>query len=426
MRKTMPESGLQAAEIKKALDGMAENDVDWRHGRAAVYVFFAGDDVYEVAKHAYTRFMSENGLGPAAFPSMKRMEEEVVSMGLGLLNAPETGWGSMTSGGTESIVMAVKAARAKARREGRVNSGGTIVGGRSLHPAFNKAAELMDLTVVRTPLRDDLTVDPAAIEAAVTDDTIMIVGSAPCFPYGLVDPIPALNDVAERRGLWLHVDACVGGYFAPFAEMNGVPLPVFDFRNAAVRSMSADVHKYGFAAKGASTVLYREREDWKGQVFRFDDWPNGTMVTPTLAGTRPGGAIAAAWAVMNYLGIDGYRDKARRVCAIREKLGAAVESIDGLHVLGTPQLGLIAYGSHDGRVDIHKVWEALYAKGWFTARTVEPDGIHLMLTIAHEPVIDDYIADLREAVDKVRAGRGPAAQTKVAYAGSVEKTAESD
>ena len=155
----------------------------------------------------------------------------------------------------------------------------------------------------------------------------MLVGSAPCFPYGMVDPIEALSDLALERNVWLHVDACVGGYFAPFARMNGVAVPPFDFEVPGVRSMSADLHKYGYAAKGASTVFHRSEAQWEHQVFRFDAWPSGGMVTPTVAGTRPGGAIASAWAVMHYLGVEGYREKARQVVATREKLMAAIRAM---------------------------------------------------------------------------------------------------
>jgi len=228
------------------------------------------------------------------------------------------------------------------------------------------------------------------------------VGSAPCFPYGLVDPVADLGRLAERRGLWLHVDACVGGYVAPFVREVGVEVPAFDFALPGVSSMSADLHKYGYAAKGASTVLYRDRAMLQAQVFDFDDWPCGRMVTPTLAGTRPGGAIAAAWAVMNYLGRAGYVDRARRISSTREKLTAGVRQL-GMDTFGEPRLSIAAFGT--AQFDVLAAGERLYAQGWFSSRVRDPDGIQYMISPEHDKTIDAYLAVLGRAVADVRAGK---------------------
>ena len=317
-RPALPEHGVSWCQLKPRMKSLTEGDFDWRAGRLALYVFDAGDDVRAVAKDAYAMFITENGLGPAAFPSLRRMEVDVVGFGLSLLGAPEGACGDMTSGGTESILMAVKTCRDYWRAQDEAKRTEIVVP-QSAHPAFNKAAEYLGLTVKRVPVADDFTADVNAMAAAVDEHTMMVVASAPCFPYGVIDDIEGLSRLAVDADIWLHVDACVGGYFAPFARMNGVNLPPFDFALPGVRSMSADLHKYGYAAKGASTVFYRSAALREYQMFRFGDWPTGDMVTPTLAGTRPGGAIAAAWAVMNYLGCDGYRDKARIVVETREK-----------------------------------------------------------------------------------------------------------
>ena len=247
----IPEKGSSWKDVRQALVDAGRDDVDWRDARTAVYVFNPGEDVMQVAKEAYAIYQSENGLGMAAFPSIRDMEQDVVSMGLGLLGAPEEACGNITSGGTESIVLAVKACRDQAAAAGRDVAGARIVVPRSAHPAFDKAARYLGLEVVRVPIAKDFTADVDAMSSAIDARTIMLVGSAPCFPYGVVDPIAQLGAVAEANDLWLHVDACVGGYFAPFARMNGVVLPDFDFSVPAVRSMSADLHKYGYAAKGA-------------------------------------------------------------------------------------------------------------------------------------------------------------------------------
>ena len=400
MGTTMPEKGKDRAALKREMQDRAQHDVKWRDGKTAVYVFNAGPDVAEVQKEAYTMFMSENGLGPLAFPSLKQMEDEVVGMGLSLLHAPEGAAGNITSGGTDSITMAIKTARDFARKEKGVAGPCNIVAPWSAHPAFDKAAKMMEIEIRRVPCAD-LVADVAAMEKAVDADTIMLVGSAPCFPYGLIDPIEALGAMAARKGLWLHVDACVGGYIAPFVRMNGADIPPFDFAVPAVHSMSADLHKYGYCAKGASTVLFRSEALRAHMIFDCADWPGGRMVTPTLAGTRPGGAIAAAWAVMNFLGVEGYRAKHKLVTDAREAIEAGVTKL-GFRILGRPQLGLIAF-THD-EVDPFAVWGKLFERGWFTSLTTEPKGLHLMLSPFHAQVTGTYLTDLEWALGEVKAG----------------------
>lgn len=406
MPKRLPEQGTPWETLSAEMQELGKGDVDWRRGRTAVYVFNAGEDVLRVAKEAYALFQSENALGPAAFPSLRRMEEEVVSMGLGLLGAPDGGCGNVTSGGSESIFLAVKACRQHARANGRDTRDGEILLPRSAHPAFDKAASVLDLSVVRIDVADDLRADVDAMADAVNDRTLMIVGSAPCFPYGLIDPIEALGRLAEARDLWLHVDACVGGYFAPFARMNGIDVAPFDFSVPGVRSISADLHKYGYTAKGASTLFHRSEAQREHQVFQFDDWPAGGMSTPTAAGTRPGGAIASAWAVLHYLGVAGYREKVQAVTDTRERMMREIAAMEGLRTFGDPKLGLFTYGSDS--LDPFAIWGRMAKRGWFTGLVTEPRGIHLMLSPAHAGVADEYLADLAAATAEV-AGEGATA-----------------
>ncbi len=380
-------------------------DARWREGRTAVYVFNAGEDVARVQREAYALYMSENGLGPLAFPSLARMEDEVVGMGLGLLHGEEESVGNITSGGTDSITMAVKAARDFARAERPGGGRPNVVLPFSGHPAFDKACLLMDLELRRVPVRDDLLADARAMRDAVDEDTILLVGSAPSFPYGLIDPIAELGEVAEEKGVWLHVDACVGGYIAPFVRMNGGDIPPFDFEVPGVCSMSADLHKYGYCAKGASTVLFRSEERRRHMQFDCDDWPGGRMVTPTLAGTRPGGAISAAWAVMNYLGIEGYRAKHRQVTDAREAIERGVAAL-GFEVLGRPQLGIVAFTHPD--LDIYALYHQMFLRGWFAALATEPRALHLMLSPFHAQVTDQYLEDLRASCEAVAGGDGRA------------------
>ncbi|MEO1568708.1 MAG: aspartate aminotransferase family protein [Pseudomonadota bacterium] len=412
MTVTMPERGRNWDTIRDEMMQRGAGDAKWRDGKTAVYVFNAGEDVAQVQKDAYAAFMSENGLGPLAFPSLARMEQDVIQMALGLLHGPVGATGAMTSGGTDSITMAIKTARDFARANGQARDRANIVLAQSAHLAFDKASHLMDIEVRRIPLKTDgsYQADPIAMGDACDGDTVMMVGSAPNFPHGIIDPIAALGDVAEARGVWLHVDACVGGYFAPFARMNGVPVPPFDFEVPAVKSISADLHKYGYAAKGASTVLFRSEALYAHMPFDMKQWSGAPMKTPTLAGTRPGGAIAAAWAVMNYLGVDGYRRLQGKVCETRERLEAGVRAL-GFEVLGTPMLGLVAFRHPDHHS--FAIYGEIYRRGWFTSVTKEPPSLHLMLSPKHADVIDDYLTDLAASVEAVAAGTdGPKVEAR--------------
>jgi glutamate/tyrosine decarboxylase-like PLP-dependent enzyme len=336
-------------------------------------------------------YFSENGLGLRAFGSLARFEADVVRMALTLMHGDEATCGAMTTGGTESIFLAVKAARdqAKQRRPGI----GTpqIVMARSAHPAFDKAAQFMGLQPVRTELRADFTADPAAIAAAITGDTVMVVGSVPAFPHGVVDPIGEIAAVASAHQVWMHVDACVGGYIAPFAQQLGAAIPDWDFAVPGVTSISADLHKYGYTAKGASTLLFRDAESFAGMGWFFDNWPRGQYFTHTLVGTRAGGAIAAAWAVMNYLGEAGYRRITQRVLDTRAALQAGTAKL-GLATFGDPQLSILAYGSP--AIDTAAVGARMTGRGWLVGHVAEPAGYHHMLNLTHEPVMGRYLDDL--------------------------------
>jgi sphinganine-1-phosphate aldolase len=392
----LPEQGRGWNELTAALEHHRARDADWKHARTALYVFNAGEEVRRVGEQAYLSYMAENALGLRAFPSLGAMEAEIVAIAHELMHAPAGAAGAFTTGGTDSITMAVKACRDRAASLGMDTVGAEIVAPETAHPAFNKASHLMNLAVVRVPVLDDFTADPRAMAAAVTDRTIMMVASAPCFPFGLVDPVPEVAAVAKERGLWCHVDACVGGYFLPFAEQLGVEVPAWDFRVPGVCSISADLHKYGYAPKGASTVLYRSEELFQHQPFSFDVWQSGRMTTPTLHGTRPGGAIAGAWAVLQHLGHSGYRETTRNVLAARAAIEEGAAQL-GFHPVGEPRLGLTAL-THAEK-DVMAIADAMAARGWISSRTGRPPAIHLMLSPAHLDVVDDYLGDLAAVTD---------------------------
>ncbi len=412
-----PEQGLAAEPLFAQMEQARSTDVDWKRGRLGLYVHYAGEDVLAVAREAYLRFFSENALGPKAFPSLKRFEDDIVAWTASILQAGSAASGVVTSGGTESIFLAMKTARDWARAERPAITGvPEVVAPVSAHPAFDKSAHYLGLRVRRVPLRADFRADAEAMARAVSPATIMVVGSAPAFPHGVIDPIPDLARLARERGLWMHVDACVGGFLAPFARRIGYPIPPFDFAVEGVSSMSADLHKYGFTAKGASTLLLADAGMRRHLVFEFDGWPRGRYASPTFAGTRPGGAIAAAWAVMRHLGAEGYSRLARAIMGARDRWMAGIEAIEGLQVVGRPDLSVFGFTGRD--VDMFAVAEQMTARGWFVSTMSEPPGIHLgMPTMAHVPHVDEYLADLAAAVAAVRAGRLSAASRDVSYGG---------
>ena len=414
MRMTLPPTGASHDAILSTMRDMKHGDVDWQNGRAPLYLFKADDATYAIGKAGFNEYFSENALGARrAFPSVKRMEAEVVDMALDLFSAPAEAQGFMTSGGTESIIMAVQTCRDWSRAQRAApHHRGNIVAAETLHPAFNKAAKLMDLAVRRAPVGPDLRMDLAAVEALIDADTIMIVGSAPNFPYGIIDPIRELAAIAERHKLWLHVDACVGGYLAPFVRMNGRSIPDFDFAIPAVSSLSADLHKFGFCPKPASTIFYRTPDQAHHHHFDETVWPSGRFLTSTIVGTRPGGGVAGAWATLNFLGVAGYRRIARELMEFIDAYRSGIGAIAGLKILGAPDLSIVAYGSDE--FDVFRVAELMAEKGWLPGLVQKPKGIHRMMSLLHAPVLTAYLDDASAAVGVVRQ-TGATATIKASY-----------
>ncbi|MEM7436546.1 MAG: aspartate aminotransferase family protein, partial [Myxococcota bacterium] len=375
-----------------------------------------GEDIMRLLHSAYTMFMAENGLSPMAFPSLKAMENDVVAMTASMLHGGETTAGTMTSGGTESIFMAMKTAREWARKHRPEIEKPKIVAPTTAHPAFVKSAHYLDMQIEFTGLLDDWRADPAAIETAIDHDTVIVVGSAICYPYGVVDPIGEIAAIAQARGILMHVDACLGGFMLPFVSELGYTVPLWDFRVPGVTSISADIHKYGYAAKGASTVTYRDAELRKLQFYAFADWPGGIYVTPTMAGARPGGSVAAAWAVMHHLGRKGYLELAEVAMEATRRIRAGIESIDGLRIMGNPHMTVLAFDSDE--VDVFTVGSKMDARGWHLDRNQLPQALHLMVTPAHSGVVEPLIADLEASTAEARAEPSGAAEGMAALYGA--------
>jgi sphinganine-1-phosphate aldolase len=400
----LPASGLAAADVIAELEATRAGDVDWAAGRTFGLVFDGGSEVHDVAARAAALFLHENALNMAAFPSLARIQSDVVGWTAGLCHAPPTAAGFLTSGGTESIQCAVLAARERARLERGVTAP-VIVVAESAHAAFHKSAHLFGLDVRTVGVRDDWTADVDAMARLVGPNTVLVVGSAPQYPQGVVDPIPEIAALAASVDANCHVDACMGGFVLPFAELLGRDVGPWDFRVDGVHSISADVHKLGYAPKGVSVILHRTKELRRHQTFTFDGWLGGFYASPNLQGTRSGLPMAAAWAVMQHLGVDGYLELTRRTLEIADRMRAGIAAVDGVRVLGDGQFHLVAMAS-DPRstdpVDVFAVGDALLARGWFHDRQGPPDSLHSTVSNSNTGVIDEYLADLAACVDEAR------------------------
>lgn len=400
---SIPDEGVDAARLIDEMKAIAREDVDWEGGRVWSLVFHQSDPHSDFLKQAHNLFFDCNALNPAAFKSLQRFEREVVRMTAGLLNGGDEVVGTMSSGGTESIMLAVKTYRDRARALKPEIREPEIVLPESAHVAFIKACKYFDVKAVIAPLGADFRVKVDEVERRITPNTIALVGSAPQYPHGAIDPIEELGALAQSRGLGMHVDSCIGGFFLPMIERLGFDVPRWDFRVPGVTSISADVHKYGYSAKGASTILYRGMDYLKYQFFVYVDWPGGVFASPSMPGTRPGGNIAAAWGALRHMGLKGYMDNARNVMGIVRKLQDGINAIPELEVMGRPAMSVFAYRSKDeAAVNVYALAEFLEERGWHVDRQQRPACLHLMVNPDHGPVADKYLADLREGVAWVK------------------------
>ncbi len=414
--KTLPANGRDPAEVLRELAAFGSADPDYQHGRVWSLVYYLDEGHADFLAAAYKMYSSANGLNPTAFKSLKCFENEIIAAVAELLHGSEEVCGVVTSGGTESCLLAVKTYRDLARARRGVRRPEMILC-ETAHVAWFKASEYFGVKVRLVKRDADFRLDAATVERLVNRNTVMILGSAPEYPNGLIDPIEALGEIAQRRRVPLHVDACVGGFILPFMAMNGVALPAWDYRVPGVTSISADIHKYGFSAKGASTITYRNLDLLKHQMFVYPDWPGGVFASPALLGTRPGGAYAAAWAALQVFGVSGYRDLARRTIEAFDRMKEGIAAMPELRVFGDPKGPLLGYGSRDPALDIYAVGDRMDARGWQINRLQFPEGLHAMVTAKHLESVDAYLADLRAAVAEVKANPSLARQGSAATYG---------
>ncbi len=399
------QSGRQWSCVEADMDSGRARDTHWSSPMNLSASYFAGDDVAFVAREAFLKHIGDNVTHRHGLhPSVLRYEDEILSFIKALLNAPDDACGTVTTGGSESLFLAMKAAREQARVLRPDISSPEVLLTHTTYPVFNKAAHALGLTVKQVARSIDYRADLQGIEAAITDNTIMMVGGAPPFPYGLVDPLPQMSSMAAEHGIWLHADACIGGFVLPFAEALGHPLPIFDFRLPAVNSMSIDFHKYGYALRGCSALILRDKALAGYQTFSSDVWPAGAYASDNMAGSRNAGPVASAWAVMTYLGYDGYRERMARILGSTKRLITAINCISGLEVHGEPEGVHFSFGSEE--LDMIAIGDGLMERGWMMNLQTDPTSLLLMLSAQHtDEVVDRYAEALAEVAEDVRTGR---------------------
>ncbi|KOM36727.1 hypothetical protein LR48_Vigan03g010800 [Vigna angularis] len=367
------------------------------------------DGHFSVINEACSMFAHTNPLHLDVFKSVARFEAEVVAMTAALLGSKENSsggqiCGNMTSGGTESILLAVKTSRDYMKSKKGITRPEMIIP-LSGHSAYDKAAQYFNIKLWRVPVDKNFQADVKAIRRHINKNTILIVGSAPGFPHGIIDPIEELGRLASSFGICFHVDLCLGGFVLPFARELGYPIPPFDFSVKGVSSISVDVHKYGLAPKGTSIVLYRNHEIRKHQFVAVTEWSGGLYVSPTTAGSRPGSLIAGAWAAMISLGKEGYLKNTKAIMEGSIRIQKGIEEIAELFIVGNPDMTIVAFGSDV--VDIFEVNDVMSSKGWHLNALQRPNSIHICVTLQHVPIVEDFLNDLKESVKTVKANPGP-------------------
>ena len=401
----IPLTGLSKQEILATLQTFKVRDMDWRAGKVWCYVYHPGEDPAEVTREAYMSFLSENGLDPTVFPSLLKIETDVVRMIINLLRGDTNAVGHLTSGGTESIMLAVKTARDMARALKPHIKEPEMILPKTAHAAFHKAAHYLSVKPVIVDI-DPTTFKVRAddMEKAITENTILLVASSPSYSQGVIDPIADIGKIAQKHNLLFHVDACVGGLHLSFMRKLGYVVPDFDFTVPGVTSISTDLHKYGYAAKGCSAIMYRNKDIRRFQIFACTDTTGYTLINPTMLSSKSGGPMAGAWAILNFLGEEGYMRIIKEVQEATKKLIAGINSIPELQVLGEPAMCMFSFKSDS--INVYQLADEMAKRGWYIqgqfSTPLTPRNLHISVNHGTIHNVDVLLADLRNCVEIVK------------------------
>ena len=402
--RNLPKNGLEKDKIISILSDFARHeDRSWKSGRVSGAVYHGESSIISFIGKIHRLYSQSNPLHVDIWPSLTKFEAEIVSMVASLMHAGDSARGSVTSGGTESILLAMKTYRDNFRKKKGITEPNIILPV-SAHAAFSKACEYFGIKPKYIPLNEYYQVDLQKVKESIDSNTIAIVASAPCFPFGTYDDVKELSDIASDTQVGLHVDACLGGFINAFAEKAGYAIPVSDFRNLGVTSISIDTHKYGFAPKGTSVILYRNSELFQHQVYATTNWQGGIYFTPTMSGSRAGFPIVAAWAVMLALGEEGYVNSVKKILDTGSFILSRVMDIEGVKVLGRP-LWVIALSSD--MYDPYLIMEGMARRGWVLNGLMNPAAFHIAITMRHtlKGVKEKFLSDLRDSMNDVKNGR---------------------
>jgi len=394
----MPTKGWSADDVFEGLEAMRTRDVRWREGRAFSLAYHAGPEALAVAEEAYRRFSGENALSTDAFPSLKQIQAEVVAMAGVWLGATPSSAGFMTSGGTESILMAVKAARDRLLAERQIRQPNMVMS-TSAHAAFAKAGAYFGVEVRRVAVGSDWRADVAAMQSRVDKNTVLIVGSAPQYPQGVVDDIVGIAKIATEAQINCHVDACMGGVTLAYLQRLGEKIAPWNLQVPGVSSISVDLHKFGYTSKGASVIMYASKHLRSYQGFVTDDWLGGVYGSSGVLGTKSGGSMASAWAVMHFLGDDGYLRLTRQAREATLQLASVIRSTPELVLRAEPESTLLCFGAQDpSALNVFAIADELAKRGWYVDRQTPPDSLHCTVNAIHHDKIDWFARDLHESV----------------------------
>ena len=394
----MPPKGWSADDVFEGLEAMRTRDVRWREGRAFSLAYHAGAEALAVAEEAYRRFSGENALSTDAFPSLKQIQAEVVAMAGVWLGATPSSAGFMTSGGTESILMAVKAARDRLLAERQIRQPNMVMP-TSAHAAFAKAGAYFGVEVRRVVVGSDWRADVAAMQSQVDKNTVLIVGSAPQYPQGVVDDIVGIAEIATDAQINCHVDACMGGVTLAYLQRLGENIAPWNLQVPGVSSISVDLHKFGYTSKGASVIMYASKHLRSFQGFVTDDWLGGVYGSSGVLGTKSGGSMASAWAVMHFLGDDGYLRLTRQAREATLQLATVIRNTPELVLRAEPESTLLCFGAQDqSALNVFAVADELSKRGWYVDRQTPPDSLHCTVNAIHHDKIDWFARDMHESV----------------------------
>jgi sphinganine-1-phosphate aldolase len=395
---SFPENSMSEKELLEIVAAKRQRDIDWKKGKAFCLIYYPGEEREYTIKTVFDQFYADNALNPTATPSLAAIEAETVSMCADLFHGDAEVCGNLTTGGTESILLAVKTARDWARKHRPEIKNPNIVIPASVHPAFMKAFHYFDVDFTVAKIGADYKADVQEIEKAIDKNTIMLVASAPAYPHGMMDPIAEIAALAKKHNLLCHVDACIGGFLLPFVKELGYDIPPFDFSVDGVTSISADMHKYGYSPKGASVILYKNHELRRFQFSLYTKWNGGIYGSPTMTGTRPGGNIAAAWASIKSIGRNGYLEMAKATMDATNKIIDGIKQIPELQIIGKPDMSIVAFVSD--KVDVFLLADELNKKGWHFERQQLPASLHFTVNYIHKDIAAVFLSDLNECVEK--------------------------